>query len=72
MWFAKWFGAREAHDDDEPARHAPVQITVRPAEAPPVNARQAAKPRAGKGKGFDPYNSGAFERRNAWGRITRR
>jgi hypothetical protein len=23
-------------------------------------------------KGFDPYNSGAFERRNAWERVSRR
>jgi hypothetical protein len=70
MWFEKWFGGRaETHDDDEPARHPPVQILVKPAQPAPANARQAAK---SGGKGFDPYNSGAFERRNAWERIKRR
>lgn len=33
--------------------------------------RTGSKSSSGK-KGFDPYNSGAFERRNAWERVGRR
>jgi hypothetical protein len=72
MWFAKWFGGREQIDDtDEPARHeAPVvsQTQTRPAAADKREHKGVKNP----GKGFDPYNSGAFERRNAWERINRR
>ena len=72
MWIGKWFGGREeVQEDDEPARHPPVQIVPKSVQAAaPVNALQPAK--RGLGKGFDPYNSGAFERRNAWERIKRR
>jgi hypothetical protein len=72
MWFAKWFGGRkEEVENDEPARFAaPV-----PPERPPVTpAKPAAKPIPGARPkaGFDPYNSGSFERRNAWERVKRR
>lgn len=74
MWFAKWFGgASEVEgEDDEPARHAPPP-SIRPA-APQVAKRSGAASagRPASGTGFDPYNSGAFERRNAWERIKRR
>ncbi len=74
MWFAKWFGGRnEAIEEDEPARHTapdsshPAQPTARP------HARAAGNSTApAKKKGFDPYNSGEFERRNAWERVGRR
>jgi hypothetical protein len=69
MWFGKLFGGRdEAQDTDEPARVA----------APPTRAAQQPattsvdKKKAGSGKGFDPYNSGAFEKRNAWERVSKR
>jgi len=75
MWFAKLFGGRDEHDQDEeptavpPARSAaqnpPTSVTKRPAATSPVSD-------AAKRKGFDPYNSGSFERRNAWERVTRR
>jgi hypothetical protein len=75
MWFASLFGGRrEEHEDDEPARFAAPQL-VR-SEAPSTNPVLAedkprhAAPRAKKG--FDPYNSGAFERRNAWERTNLR
>jgi len=72
MWFAKWFGGRHKNDaeDDEPARFPMTQIS-RPE---PGAAPAAAKAPAGRGKkkGFDPYNSGTFERRNAWERVGRR
>lgn len=74
MWFAKWFGGRDELDDtDEPARYAAPEVT-KPSQP---EARQPA-PAAGESrvgarkKGFDPYNSGSFERRNAWERIGRR
>jgi hypothetical protein len=71
MWIAKWFGGRaEVQEEDEPARHPPVQIAVKPSQAAPVNTLQAAK--RSPATGFDPYNSGAFERRQAWERIKRR
>jgi hypothetical protein len=33
--------------------------------------RKPGPPAAAK-KGFDPYNSGSFERRNAWEKVSRR
>lgn len=77
MWWAKLFGGRTVEADDEPARFAP------PASAqtsPPVKRVQgnvsggtagAAKTKPSK-SGFDPYNSGAFERGQAWERVIRR
>jgi len=66
MWFAKWFGGRnEVEDTDEPARFA--------APATPAPQQSAATVRLKKpGSGFDPYNSGSFERRNAWERVSKR
>lgn len=71
MWFAKWFGGRdEVPEADEPARFAPPDVS-KPAQpaAPPAAKANARPPRK---EGFDPYNSGSFERRNAWERINRR
>jgi hypothetical protein len=83
MWFARFFGGRKVAAD-EPARFAPPQSarTVQPARrvqgklsnasAKPTGAAvknpQVKKPQGG----FDPYNSGAFERGNAWERVIRR
>lgn len=75
MWFAKWFGgATEVEEEDEPARHSPPPMIPKPsapqsthtAVQSPLRTKHAPR------KGFDPYNSGAFERRNAWERINRR
>ena len=69
MWFAKWFGWRNGSEDtDEPARFAPAE-TRRPE---PSTATIVAKKQAASAKGFDPYNSGAFEKRNAWERVSKR
>ena len=69
MWFAKWFGGRnEVEDTDEPARF----------NAPPTRSAQRSdttivrKNKTGSVKGFDPYNSGAFEKRNAWEKVSKR
>jgi hypothetical protein len=55
---------------------SPASDRARPVESSPAGstkAPQAARPQGGaNSKGFDPYNSGAFERRNAWERISRR
>lgn len=73
MWFAKWFGGRSSADD-EPARFASPP-------ARPVAPVKRARGKAGGAKaitaqqvksGFDPYNSGSFDRNDAWGRIIRR
>jgi hypothetical protein len=69
MWFGKWFGRRdEAQDTDEPARVAP-----RPGRPPQQSTTTiASKKQPASGKGFDPYNSGEFEKRNAWERVSKR
>ncbi|HEY0941243.1 MAG TPA: hypothetical protein VGE08_14180 [Steroidobacter sp.] len=77
MWLARLFGGRKAEADDEPARFAPPARPVRPMKrpAPAASARRGihADKVADKVKsGFDPYNSGSFERNNAWERVIRR
>lgn len=75
MWFAKLFGGRKnEHEDDEPARFSapqPIQVSVKP-QRPAAPAPQAAQIAAKKKKGFDPYNSGSFDRQNAWERTNLR
>jgi hypothetical protein len=70
MWFAKWFGGRnELEDNDEPARFtAPPTRSTQQSSTTIVRQKKAT----GSVKGFDPYNSGAFERRNAWEKISKR
>jgi hypothetical protein len=69
MWFAKWFGGRKEEDPetDEPARFA-----APPTPAPQESATMIRKKQASSGNGFDPYNSGSFEKRNAWERVSKR
>jgi hypothetical protein len=82
MWFAKWFGGR-AVEEDEPARFEPTAAlridagkAVRPAgRGVQVSGRYAGGSNgknASSKKGFDPYNSGAFDRNSAWERAYRR
>ncbi len=67
MWFAKWF--ERAEPDEEPSAVAPPRPTAStPASRSAAPRTVPAKP----AKGFDPYNSGAFETRSAWERISRR
>jgi hypothetical protein len=70
MWFAKWFGARKQPEADEPARFASPDLT-KPAQ-PVAQSAARSQPRPAPKPGFDPYNSGSFERRNAWERVNRR
>lgn len=71
MWFAKWFGDRSVQED-EPARFAPAPprpvAPVKRAQGNVGNAGANADPKQGK-SGFDPYNSGSFDRNHAWGRV---
>jgi hypothetical protein len=78
MWFAKWFGGRkDEHEEDEPARFPPSPAL---AQQPDPNARQAQQtaknkkpePVVNAKNGFDPYNSGAFVKHNAWERTNLR
>lgn len=74
MWFANLFGGRDAKDaDEEPTAVQPQPAASTPAiTRPPVQTAGKARVIDPKRKGFDPYNSGSFERRNAWERIGRR
>jgi hypothetical protein len=68
MWFAKWFGGREeVEETDEPARFAAPATPPQQSAATMVRAKKT-----GSGKSFDPYNSGSFEKRNAWARVSKR
>jgi hypothetical protein len=77
MWFAKLFGGSE-EDDSEPSEFPPhaaagsrtPALTDRP---PPQHQKSSApaKGRQGKGKGFDPYNSGTFDKNRAWEKVIR-
>ncbi|MFC4313095.1 hypothetical protein ACFPN2_28705 [Steroidobacter flavus] len=78
MWLARLFGGRKVKEEDRPARIAP-RISDNP--APPVKRplmvgtakRGIHADKVNKAKsGFDPYNSGSFERGNAWERVIRR
>jgi hypothetical protein len=73
MWFAKWFGGR-SDQDDEPARFAPAPSRpVAPAKSAQSNAGAAKAIGSQQVKrGFDPYNSGSFDRNQGWGRIIHR
>ncbi len=82
MWFARLFGGRDDHDDYEEPTAAPPNVQ-RNADSesgvagnrPSSASQPVLKRRAHDGvrpKGFDPYNSGTFQRRNAWERVNRR
>ena len=69
MWFAKWFGGRnELEDNDEPARF--IAPPTRSTQQSSTTIVRTKKP--GSLKGFDPYNSGVFEKRNAWAKVSKR
>lgn len=79
-WWARWFGRRSKAAEeleDEPARFTAAAVAAvakepaQPTRIPTVTPPKAI-PAAKAAKGFDPYNSGAFERRNAWERVSRR
>jgi hypothetical protein len=71
MWFAKLFGGRK--DDSEPSEHPPHPAAL--PKAAPGNVRphnkKAVQPKPTVSKGFDPYNSGTFDKNKAWEKIIR-
>lgn len=83
MLFSKLFGSRRAQEDtDDAPTAAPPKVVpklvAKPVARVPANAGtetklnlQDAAP-GEESRGFDPYNSGAFKRSNAWERINRR
>lgn len=78
MWLARLFGGRKAEEaEDEPARFAPPPARpVRPAKGSsgvgsPTRGIHADKVANKVKSGFDPYNSGSFERNKAWERVIR-
>lgn len=75
MWFAKFFGGRSGYDDDEQPTATPAQQAPAPLQADArvfLNSPTKRRSHDTQRKGFDPYNSGAFQRRNAWERVNRR
>jgi len=74
MWFARLFGGRVAEEEYEEPTAAPPAPRVEKASVPAARSFPTARqPATGTGpKGFDPYNSGSFERSNAWERVKRR
>ena len=77
MWFAKLFGGRE-DDDSEPSEHPPhpaasAAKTIAPSVQASPNTEKSSLPKRGQpGKGgFDPYNSGNFDKNKAWERVIR-
>jgi hypothetical protein len=74
MWFAKLFGGRE--DDSEPSEFPPHPAANNPKQVaairPPLQSEESPAPKkAGPRKGFDPYNSGNFDKNKAWERVIR-
>jgi hypothetical protein len=84
MWLSKWFRRREASDPgEEPARFPTVVDTTRPGatgsgaktgtNSGPItdlkrHTRDSLQPKGG----FDPYNSGSFQKKSAWEKVVRK
>jgi hypothetical protein len=77
MWLAWLFRGRKVQETKRRERIAP-RIVDHPAAKGPLSAGNAkrgihADKVSDKAKsGFDPYNSGSFQRGNAWERVIRR
>jgi len=70
MWFAKWFGGRD--DDSEPSKHPPHPLASAPKATPKaVRPQSQDSKRKNANKGFDPYNSGTFDKNKAWEKVFR-
>jgi len=75
MWLANLFGGRE--DDSEPsefpphpAANTPKTSSLAVRSSSPEDKSSAPKKTPGA-KGFDPYNSGNFDKNKAWERVIR-
>lgn len=79
MWFTRWFGGRDDRSTAEepsttPAPRQPVAKAPAATAKRPQSQQLSLQPSVSeaKRKGFDPYNSGSFQRHNAWERVGRR
>ena len=73
MWLARLFGGRKSKAAKRPARIAPrISDSSPPAKRSPSVGNAELSLVADADYGFDPYNSGSFERNNAWERVIRR
>jgi len=81
MWLSKIFSGRKDDLDDadeQPSAARPKVIVAPPTPTAPAAPRQAPpnprlKVAPRESAGFDPYNSGSFQKRgDAWERVTRR
>lgn len=81
MWLSKIFSGRKDELDDDaneqPAAARPIVYVAPPATAPAAPRKNAPpsqlKIQPRESAGFDPYNSGSFQKRgDAWERISRR
>jgi hypothetical protein len=75
MWFAKLFGGRQ-DDDSEPSEFPPQRAGNAPrptpiAVRPSLQQKNSPQPKGRPAKGFDPYNSGEFDKYKAWERVIR-
>jgi hypothetical protein len=74
MWFARFFGGRAKKPAIAPAP-PPAAVAFPPSvtskiKAPDLKLSMGVAPVAKSSKGFDPYNSGSFNRAKAWERST--
>jgi hypothetical protein len=71
MSFWKRFTNKTDDSDYEPAATGAMPAAVRKPDAKPrvTKKRDQEEPEE---KSFDPYNSGAFQYRNAWDKVTRK
>lgn len=74
MWFARFFGGRARKPAIAPAPPPaavafPRSVTDK-IKAPDLKLSSDVTPTAKATKGFDPYNSGSFNRSKAWERSS--
>ncbi len=50
----------------------PKATVMPPSTERAAPAEKSEKPKAEPNTGFDPYNSGSFDRKHAWSRVTKR
>jgi hypothetical protein len=75
MWFSKLLNRRreEADAGEEPARFPTVVDSSHGPSTGPTTDMKRNTPVRGQPKGgFDPYNSGTFQKKNAWERVVRK
>jgi len=70
MWFARLFGFGK----NRATRRRSAARVAGPQRSPASRRTSPPHPesRQAREQGFDPYNTGCFERRDAWERVGRR